>query len=78
MHAEWWEVPTNKPIWAPRYVAERIKGCTYHRLTMQDRAISTDGMGTYTGQMIADTTIQRLDAHPVAQRKSVFMGASGF
>jgi len=78
MPAEWWEVPTNKPIWAPRYVAERIKGCTYHRLTMQDRAISTDGMGTYTGQMIADTTIQRLDAHPVAQRKSVFMGASGF
>jgi hypothetical protein len=34
---EEWEVPTNKPVWGPRYLAERIKGCSYHRFTMQHR-----------------------------------------
>src|SRR6202044_485178 len=40
--AEEWDVPTNKPLWGPRYLAERIKGCTYHRLKMEDRAVSVD------------------------------------
>jgi hypothetical protein len=75
---EMWEVPVNKPVWGPRYVAERIKGCTYHRLSMQDRPVSQDGLGTYTGSMVVDSTIQRLDAIPVSDRKSIFMGASGF
>lgn len=78
MPAEEWEVPSNKPVWGPRYLAEQIKKCTYHRLTMQDRPVNSDGMGTYYGTMVADTIIQRLDAHAVNQRKSVFMGASGF
>lgn len=77
-NAEFWEVPVNKPVWGPRYVAERIKGCRYHRLTMQDRPISSDNSGTYYGTMVADSTINRLDAHPVSQKQSVFMGASGF
>lgn len=77
--AEFWRVPTNKPVWAPRYVAERIKGCTYHRMSMSNHMTTgSDGMGQYYGQMVVDNTIQRLDAHPVNQRKSVFMGASGF
>jgi hypothetical protein len=76
--AELWEVPVNKAVNGPRYLAERIKGCTYHRLIMQDKPISTDHAGTYFGTMIADTTKQRLDAHPISDRKSVFMGASGF
>lgn len=78
MEAECWEVPTNKPIWGPRYLAEQIKKATYHRLVMQDRPVSSDAMGTYLGTMVADTVVQRLDAHPVSQKKSVFMGASGF
>lgn len=77
--AEFWKIPTNKPIWAPRYVAEQIKRCTYHRLVMQEnRIVGSDGMGQYYGSMAADTTIQRLDAHPVNSRKSVFMGAGSF
>jgi len=79
MPAEEWDVPVNRPVWGPRYLAERIKGCTYHRLSMEDNKITgSDHMGSYTGTMVVDSTIQRLNAHPASQRKSVFMGASGF
>lgn len=79
MPAEEWDIPVNRPVWGPRYLAERIKGCTYHRLTMEDnKVIGSDHMGSYTGTMVVDSTIQRLNAHPASQRKSVFMGASGF
>lgn len=76
--AEWWQVPTNKPIWAPRYVAEQIKGRSYHRLSMQNTTTASDGMGQYYGSMAVDNTIQRLDARPVSSRKSVFMGSNKF
>lgn len=77
MPAEEWEVPVNKPLWAPRYVAEQIKKCFYHRLTMQQSNItSADGYGSYYGTLVSDTTVQRLDATPVSPRKSVFVGAS--
>lgn len=77
--AEFWQVPSNKPVWGPRYLAERIKGCVHHRLVMQEnRSTGSDSMGQYFGTMAVDTTIQRLDAYPVSQRKSVFMGANGF
>lgn len=73
--AEYWNVPTNKPIWAPRYVAEQIKRSTYHRLTMKENTItSKDSYGQYNGSMVADEVIQRLDAHPVSDSKSIFMG----
>lgn len=74
--AEEWKIPANKPVWAPRYVAERLKGCSYHRMTMDESQVaSADGRGTYYGQMVVDNTVQRLDAIPVSPRKSVFMGA---
>lgn len=77
MSAEWWKIPTNKPIWAPRYVAEQLKRSNYHRLIMdENRQAGSDGMGQYFGTMAADTTIQRLDAIPVSSRKSLFMGRS--
>jgi hypothetical protein len=78
MPAEEWEFPANTPVWGPRYLAEQIKRKYYHRLVMKDRATSSDGYAVYTGTMAADTTIQRLDAHPVIKRRSVFMNASGF
>lgn len=73
--AEEWKVPCNKPVWAPRYVAERIKGCSYHRLKMDNRTTGGDGRGEYYGTMAVDTTVQRLDAIPVSNRKSVFVSA---
>ncbi len=76
--AEWWKVPVNKPVWGPRYLAEQIKKCSYHRLTMQESVTQSSGMGQFYGQMVADNIIQRLDAMPATKTRSVFMGASGF
>lgn len=78
MPAEYWKVPTNKPVWGPRYLAEQIKRKYYHRLIMQQNVANADGMGQYYGTLAVDTTVQRLDAVPVSQRKSVFMGANSF
>lgn len=77
--AEFWRVPTNKPVWGPRYLAEQIKKCTYHRLRMeQNNMTSQDGMGSYFGSMVVDTTVPRLTAEPVSTRKSIFMGSNNF
>jgi hypothetical protein len=78
MPAEWWEIPTNKAIWAPRYVAEQLKRKYYHRLKSEERPHASEGGMTFYGSMVVDTTIPRLDAHPVSNKKSVFMGASSF
>jgi hypothetical protein len=76
MPAEEWAIPTGKPIWAPRYVAERLKACAYHRLTMQQHVITeANSVGQMYGALSVDTTVQRLDALPVSTRKSIFMGA---
>src|SRR6185503_9745970 len=61
--AEEWKVPVNKPVWGPRYLAEQIKRCCYHRFVMQQGTVTNaDGLGTYHGSLTVDTTIQRLDA----------------
>lgn len=75
--AEEWVVPVNKPVWGPRYLAEQIKKCCYHRLIMQQNVITeANSIGQMYGALAADTTIQRLDALPVSTRKSIFMGAN--
>jgi hypothetical protein len=76
---EFWQVPTNKPVWGPRYLAERIRGCVYSEMHMDDtRGVAQDGAGTYMGQMVITKQRPRLTAEPVSERKSVFIGASGF
>ena len=77
--AEFWQIPVGKPIWAPRYVAERLAGCTYHRMRMDEsRGRGQDNMGQYYGDMVVDETINRLDARPVREKQTVFMGAGNF
>jgi hypothetical protein len=79
MPAEFWEVPCNKPVWGPRYLAEQIKRCSYHRLIMQQNVLtSANSVGQMYGALAVDTTIQRLDATPVSSKKSIFMGANSF
>lgn len=79
MPAEEWKVPVNKPVWGPRYLAEQIKRKYYHRLVMQDtKTAGSDHSGTYYGTMAVDTTIARLDAHPVSEKRSIFMGSRSF
>lgn len=78
--AEEWPVPANKPVWGPRYLAEQINKCEYSRLEMDESKSAGGSEKTiqYMGQMVVDRKIARLKAIPVSNRKSVFMGASGF
>jgi hypothetical protein len=81
--AEYWEVPVNKPVWGPRYLAEQIRKCRYHRLSMEekytsDNFIGSSGLGAMYGKIVVENTIQRLNAEPVSPRKSVFMGSEAF
>lgn len=79
MNCEFWQVPTNKPVWGPRYLAEQIKRKYYHRLIMKNNVTEQTGVGQMYGQIAADTTVQRLDARPASTgRKSIFMGAHSF
>jgi hypothetical protein len=79
MPAQFWNVPVNKPVWAPRHVAEKIKKSKYHRLVMQQHVMTESNyVGHMYGAMAVDTTVQRLDAYPVSSKKSVFMGANNF
>lgn len=79
MPAQEWKIPTGKPVWGPRHLPEQLSRCKYHRLKM-DQTISTGGGngGQFFGAMAVDTTIQRLDAMPVSNRKSIFMGSRSF
>lgn len=76
--AEEWDVPTNKAVWGPRYLAEQIKNCHYHRFVMQNTASEANSVGTMYGSMAVDSKIQRLDAIPATKKRSIFMGAEGF
>lgn len=66
---EFWEVPVNTPVWGPRYLAEQIQKCAYNKFLQMDatsnRVISNDGNMTWTGPMVIDRKVQRLDAYPV-------------
>jgi hypothetical protein len=45
---------------------------------MQNIVTENNHAGQMYGTMVADSTIQRLDAIPVGDKKSVFLGVSGF
>jgi len=74
--AEFWKVPTNAPVWGPRYLAEQIRKCVYHRLRMDQGVTGRDSQGSYFGNMVVDITVPRLTAEPVATGRSVFMGVA--
>jgi len=76
--AEEWKVPVNKPVWGPRYLAEQIKRKRYHRMKTEDRQTTAEGGMTFYGHTVVDTTVQRLDAYPVPETKSIFTGARSF
>lgn len=77
MPAEEWDVPTNKPVWGPRYLAEQIKRKKYHRLVMRDQSTNAEGGMQFYGTMAVDSSIQRLDANAVSTRKQFSMRSSG-
>jgi hypothetical protein len=74
-----WKVPVNKGVWGPRYLAEQILNCTYHRLRMDEgKQTQNTSCGIMYGQFVVDNIVERLTARPVTNKKSVFMGAIGF
>lgn len=79
MPIEEWVVPNNKPVWGPRYLAERIKGCTYHQLVMSEEKgyRGSEGAADFYGVPFVENVKQRLDAYPVSTKRSIFMGANG-
>jgi len=76
--AQFWKVPVNKPLWGPRYLAEQLRKCSYHRLIMQEQTTNIEGDMQYYGKMVADKTVDRITAHPVSSKRSVFMGTDNF
>lgn len=76
--AEFWKVPSDKAVWIPRYAAEQLTKCKYHRMVMnQGQITGGDQHGNqYFGSMVAQTTINRIDAVPVSNKRSIFMGAA--
>lgn len=75
---EFWRVPTNKPVWGPRYLADQIKRCAYNKYVMKDHVVEKSSIGSIYGSMAIETKIQRLDAYPARETSTIFMGASGF
>lgn len=73
-NAEFWRVPTNKPVWGPRYLAEQIHRKTYSRMSMVDRPTNIESGMQFYGQMVVENKIHRLTAQPVVAAKSIFMG----
>jgi hypothetical protein len=71
---EEWVLPTNKPIWIPKYVAEQVQNCRYHKFIMDKTPVNTTGEATYYGAMQVKNTVNRLDAKVVDKRPRVFMG----
>jgi hypothetical protein len=64
MSAEFWLLPTNKPVMVPLYVAEQIRRCRYHILTMDNSPTDASADGTFYGKMAVKQTKNRLDCLP--------------
>jgi hypothetical protein len=77
--AEQWVIPVNKPVFGPRYLAEQIRRCTYHQLSMNEQeVVARDSSVEYCGRMVADKTVSRLTAEPVTKARSVFVSSNVF
>jgi|SRR5271154_611572 len=69
--AEFWIIPSGKPVWIPKYVADKLEnGCGYHRLKTQDRSTELDSSGNqYYGTLVVDEYTHRISARPVSNRR---------
>lgn len=72
--ALFWTVPTDRVVCGPRVLAEQIRGCKHHIVTMDEHTVtSSDGMGTYHGAIQMKKEVARLEAEPVSTTTSIFM-----
>lgn len=58
---EFWNIPVNKPVYVPRYVADNINKAKYHVMVMEDKYTggSKDTV-QFVGAMVASKTRNRL------------------
>lgn len=84
LNCEFWQVPPNKPVWGPRYLAEQLTRARHHTLSIggeggtnpfKGNSIGGDGAAAYYSPVVVKETVQRLDAKPVINQKSIFMGS---
>ena len=83
MNCEFWQVPANKPVWGPRYLAEQITRARHHNLVMKGGAANPfdgsvqyqDAVGQIQGQIVAKETVQRLDARPYRRQTQISMSS---
>lgn len=67
--AYFWVIPTNKPVYLPRFVARRLKKCRYHEMHMEGdpqqgaKPSGGDQFSKSYGVMEVRKTKQRLDAN---------------
>lgn len=76
--AEFWKVPSNTAVWAPRYLKDQLQRKFHHKLEMKESSESSNYTGSsqygrHYGKIVADTTIQRLDAREVSTKKQFSM-----
>lgn len=64
-----WEIPVNRPVYLPRYVAEHISTRWYSRIKMSEGAIYDVGSadGGLLNHMQVTERVRRLDCRPVAE-----------
>ena len=63
--AHFWQIPVNKPIYLPKFVAEELQGCSYHRFVMQSRNPDQVREGEPMEDMVAKETRHRIDCRSV-------------
>lgn len=60
----YWQVPTNRPVYLPFHVAEHLSNRTYHKLKMVAQNVEL-GKGEIhsspNGVLVADQTVNRID-----------------
>lgn len=74
---EEWVIPMNKPIWAPRYVKERLEECGYTVFRSSQSLKSEEGIN-YTGYLEIQERKNRLNARDVPKKRNIYMGNHRF
>ena len=61
--AHFWQIPVNKPIYLPKFLAEELQNCCYHRLVMEEAPQTAEGALTHS--LVSKETRHRLDCRSV-------------
>jgi hypothetical protein len=70
---EEWVVPVNKPVWAPRYVKDRLQDCGYTVFKSTQSSKTEEGIN-YNGYLEVQERKNRLDAREPSKKRSIYMG----